>query len=132
MIEKKIQLIYFCRSSDSFDPILLTPSSPGGSNHYHRCLLSDRQIHFLAERTPTDWERILRHFDLPNHQIEAIKLDHQRAYERAFQGYLQWKKNVKDEATICAVLDVLGKIGKHELRKEMEHEFSHKCKLILY
>ena len=91
------------------------------------CLLSWKELQFLADLTASSWKRLLRFLGVQNSVIENVEIDGQNkrfsSSEIAFQGYLQWQHARPHKASFCVLFTMLEEAERNDVIKKMTEEF---------
>lgn len=98
------------------------------------CILNDRQILFLAEKTaPKDWKKILLNQDVDDYILQQIESDFE-SYgfaEMAYQGFQKWKQQFPAKVSVCNLTEALSQIGRNDIKNEFMDEFGIKGKVLV-
>lgn len=93
------------------------------------CLLLVDHLLDLAEKTVSDWRRILTYLGLDEHAIRTIEEDAKSrnitndSREVAYQGYLKWKNIDPDKATFCTLQSALAKAQRNDVTKSLKEKY---------
>ena len=91
------------------------------------CLLLNRHLRLLADKTVRDWRRVLCELGVLNENIALNDQDCETrnitdSREIAYQGFLLWQRGISKEASFCKLFPALEKAGRKDLVDEFLQE----------
>ena len=72
-----------------------------------RGIPEETELHELADDVSPIWKKLGRALGVEEPKLSQLELDHQGAYERAFQMLLHWRQTKNDQATYQSLYNAL-------------------------
>ncbi|KAL4239713.1 hypothetical protein ACF0H5_000517 [Mactra antiquata] len=104
------------------NPGLFTPSLPPMIDIRQSNNVFQKEFRFLCSSLGGDWEFFIRELDVPDSEIEVIRLDFRYTKQQIYQCLLVWLKLNQQNATKEKLITALREVKRVDLAEQMEND----------